>query len=142
MGRILIGLLKGVVVGGALGYLASRAGVEGGALTVGVAGLIGAVVGLICGKPLWRQETLWTPLLKAIVGFGVGVGITFAARKVLSGVHVPIAAIKGALELPLPEVPGLLGPIVGMLYGALIELDDAGGSPPPGAPGTTPPRAR
>jgi hypothetical protein len=127
MGRILIGLLKGGVVGAALGYLASRAGIESGLLAVLVSGVVGAVVGLICGKPVWRQDTLWTPLLKAVFGFGVGLGVTFLARKFLSGVHIPIAAIPGAAEHALPEVPALLATGIGLLYGAFVELDDAGG---------------
>ena len=127
MGRILIGLLKGGVVGAAVGFLANRAGITSGLLAMLVYGVVGAAVGLICGKPVWRQDTLWTPLLKAVFGFGVGIGVTFLARKFLSGVHVPIAAIPGATEHALPEVPALLAPAIGILYGAFVELDDAGG---------------
>lgn len=90
-------------------------------------GVVGAAVGLICGKPVWRQDTLWTPLLKAIFGFGFGIGVTFLCRKFLSGIHVPIAAIPGASGHALPEVPMLLAPLIGVLYGAFVELDDAGG---------------
>jgi len=90
-------------------------------------GVVGAVVGLLGGKPLWRHETLWTPLLKAIFGFGVGAGLNLVAHKFLGAVHLPIAAIPGATEHAFPDVPALLGPAVGMIYGALIELDDAGG---------------
>jgi len=126
--RILIGLLKGGVLGAVIGYLAGRAGIVGGPLGYVIYGVVGAVVGLLCGKPLWRHETLWTPLLKAIFGFGVGVGLNLVAHKFLGAVHLPIAAIPGATEHAFPDVPALLGPAVGMLYGALIELDDAGGS--------------
>ena len=75
----------------------------------------------------FEHETLWTPLLKAIFGFGVGVGLNLVAHKFFGAVHLPIAAIPGATEHAFPDVPALLGPAVGMLYGALIELDDAGG---------------
>ncbi|HEY4184639.1 MAG TPA: hypothetical protein VGP07_06185 [Polyangia bacterium] len=127
MGRILIGLLKGGVVGGAIGYFASRAGIAGGLVAMLVYGVVGAAVGLVCGKPVWRQDTLWTPLLKAVFGVGVGIGVTFLARKFLSGVHIPIAAIPGAMEHSVPEVPALLAAGIGVLYGAFVELDDAGG---------------
>jgi hypothetical protein len=130
MGRILLGLLKGGAVGAAFGYLAIRMNIASGTTALLLYGVIGAVAGLVCGKPLWRQETLFTPLLKAIFGLGVGIGATFLARKFLSGVHVPIAAIPGATEHAFPDVPMLLGPAIGFLYGALIELDDAGGSEP------------
>jgi hypothetical protein len=130
MGRILLGLLKGGAVGAAFGYLAIRMNIASGTTALLLYGVIGAVAGLVCGKPLWRQETLFTPLLKAIFGLGVGIGATLLARKFLSGVHVPIAAIPGATEHAFPDVPMLLGPAIGFLYGALIELDDAGGSEP------------
>ena len=125
--RILIGLLKGGVLGAAIGYLAGRAGFASGPMTYGIYAAVGAVVGLFCGKPLWRHETLWTPLLKAIFGIGVGAGLSLVAHKFLGGVHLPIAAVPGASDHAFPDVPALLGPAIGMIYGALIELDDAGG---------------
>jgi hypothetical protein len=131
MGRILLGLLKGGIVGAAIAYLAGRIGLATGTIALLMYGVIGAVVGLVCGKPLWRQETLFTPLLKALFGFGVGIGVTFLARKFLSGVTLPIAAIPGAAEHPFPDVPLLLGPAIGILYGALIELDDGAAATPP-----------
>jgi len=130
MGRILLGLLKGGVIGAVIAYLAERAGITSGTLALLVYGVIGAVAGLVCGKPLWRQDTLFTPLLKAIFGFGVGVAATFVARKFLSGVTLPIAVIPGAADHPFPDVPLLLGPAIGILYGSLIELDDGGASAP------------
>ena len=131
MGRILLGLLKGGIVGAAIAYLASRLGIVSGTTALLMYGVIGAVAGLVCGKPLWRQETLFTPLLKAIFGFGVGIGATLIARKFLSGVTLPIAAIPGAAEHPFPDVPLLLGPAIGILYGSLIELDDGAAALPP-----------
>jgi len=127
MGRILLGLLKGGIVGAAIGYLASRAGIHAGLVAMLIYGVVGAAVGLICGKPVWRQDTLWTPLLKAIFGFGVGIGLSFLARKFLSGVHIPIAAIPDAADHALPQVPALMAAGIGILYGAFVELDDAGG---------------
>jgi hypothetical protein len=131
MGRILLGLLKGGIVGAAIAYLAGRIGLVTGTVALLMYGVIGAVAGLVCGKPLWRQETLFTPLLKAIFGFGVGIGATLIARKFLSGVTLPIAAIPGATEHPFPDVPLLLGPAIGILYGSLIELDDGTAALPP-----------
>ena len=128
MGRLLLGILKGGVVGAAIGYLASRAGIASGAIAIIVYGVIGAAVGLVCGRPLWRQDTLWTPILKAIFGFGLGVGAAFAARKWLGGVHVPLSFVPGSDARPVSEVPALLGTAVGVLYGIFVELDDAAGA--------------
>ena len=52
--KLLVGILKGAVIGGALGYgayqLAIATGFSNGWLTFG---LIGAFVGLFVGKPIW-----------------------------------------------------------------------------------------
>jgi hypothetical protein len=127
MVRILLGALKGGVVGLGIGYLASRAGVTTGALALLAYAGIGALVGVVCGRPFWRHETIFTPLLKAIFGAGVGIGLYFLSRKFLSGMHVPIAAIPGSTDHPVSQVPAFIGTAVGALYGIFVELDDAGG---------------
>ena len=124
--RLVLGILKGAIVGAAIGYGAWKAGVGGGPLSFVVFGLVGALVGVICGKPLWRQETLFTPLLKSIFGFVVGVGLFYGARKILGGMHLALATGLGAPDRPLVEVPFLLGPLIGLVYGAFVEVDDGG----------------
>jgi hypothetical protein len=133
MGRLVLGILKGGVIGAVIGYLAGRAGVAVGVVAIIVYGAIGALVGLVCGRPFWRQETIWTPILKALFGFLLGVGVTFAGRKWLGGVHVPIAFLPGATNHALPDVPALFGTAIGVLYGALVELDDGAGADSPKA---------
>jgi hypothetical protein len=127
MVRILLGALKGGVVGAGIGYLASSGGVASGPLALLVYAVIGALVGVVCGRPFWRHETIFTPLLKALFGVGVGVGLYFLSRKLLGGLHVPIAAIPGSTDHPVSEVPAMIGTAVGALYGMFVELDDAGG---------------
>jgi hypothetical protein len=131
MGRILLGLLKGGLLGAAAGYFAGSAGVSAGPIAVVLYAAIGAAVGLVCGRPLWRQETFWTPVIKALFGVGVGVGLFFLARKVLGHTVLSIAAIPGSGTHPLAEVPALLGPIIGAVYGIFVEVDDgsSAGSP-------------
>ena len=124
----MFGIIKGGAVGAALGLLAGRLGVSTGAVAILFYGAVGAVVGLVCGRPIWKQETIWTPILKGLFGFGLGVGAAYAGLRWLGGVHIPIAQIPGAMDHPLPQVPGLFGPAVGILYGVLVEVDDAGGS--------------
>ena len=58
MGRILFGLFKGGVVGAAIGYLASRAGIHAGLVAMLIYGVAGAAVDLVCGKPVKHQNTL------------------------------------------------------------------------------------
>jgi len=124
--RLVLGILKGAIVGAAVGYGAWKVGLGGGPLSFVVYGLVGALVGVICGKPLWRQETLFTPLLKSIFGFAVGVGLFYGARKILGGMHLSLATGLGAPDRPLIEVPFLLGPLIGLVYGAFVEVDDGG----------------
>ena len=139
--RLVLGILKGAIVGAAIGYGAWKVGLGGGALGFVVYGLVGALVGVVCGKPLWRQETLFTPLLKSIFGFAIGVGLFYGARKVLGGMHLSLATGLGAPDSPLVDVPFLFGPLVGLVYGAFVELDDGSGSKPaastPAKPGPT-----
>jgi hypothetical protein len=131
MGRLLLGVLKGGVIGAAIGLLAAQVGLGAGAVGVVVYGAIGAVVGLLCGRPIWRQETIWTSILKAVFGFALGVGATFAGRKWLGGVHIPLAFVPGATDHAFPDVPLLFGAAIGMIYGVFVELDDAAGTTPP-----------
>jgi hypothetical protein len=124
--RLVLGILKGAVVGAAVGLGAAKIGIGGGALGYVVSGVVGALVGVVCGKAIWRQETLFTPLLKAIFGFGVGVALYLGANKLLGGMHLALATGMGAPDKPLVEVPILFAPLVGIIWGAFIEVDDSG----------------
>ena len=83
--KLILGLLKGALVGGAIGYGAFAAGMDGGLLWV-VYGVAGALVGLIAGRPLWalitdKDGTTWVSVLKALFGFGVGCGLYALVHK-------------------------------------------------------------
>src|SRR5688572_2150879 len=124
--RVVLGLLKGAVVGGVIGWAALKAGVGGGAGAWATYAVIGALVGIICGRPPWRQDTIWTPALKGLFGLGIGIGLYWLGRKLLGGVHIALPASLGvAPERSLAEVPLLLGPAIGALWGMLVELDDS-----------------
>ena len=125
--RLVLGVLKGAIVGGAVGAGAWKLGVAGGALAFVACGVVGALVGVVCGKAIWRQETLFTPLLKGIFGFAVGLGLYYVARRLLGGTHLAVATGFGAPDRPFVEVPFLIGPLVGLLYGAFVEVDDSSG---------------
>ncbi|HVZ71478.1 MAG TPA: hypothetical protein VHJ20_03810 [Polyangia bacterium] len=124
--RLVIGLLKGGLIGFGVGMLSWRIGMTGVPEFVD-AGVIGALVGVLGGRPPWRQETIWTPLLKGIFGIVIGVGLYWLAHKVLYGMRLDFATKLGAPDKPIPEVPVLVGPMIGAVWGALVELDDATG---------------
>jgi hypothetical protein len=127
MGRVILGLLKGGVVGAALGALAFKLGVAGGLAAVVLYALVGGAAGLLCGRPPWRQDTFWTSALKGLFGLAVGGGLYFLARKLLGGAHASFTAALGAPDRPLVEVPLLLGPAIGAIWGIFVEVDDSAG---------------
>jgi len=133
--RVLLGLVKGGIVGAAVGFAASRVGLGSGATAWLVYGVVGFLVGLVCGKPPWRQETLWTSIVKGVIGLAVCMGLFWVAGKVLGGMQAP-AQLLGALGITegraLVSVPALLGPLIGIVYGVFVEVDDGGKSAPTG----------
>lgn len=123
--RLILGLVKGLVIGAGVGYGAYYLGLVGVFhwLTYGA---IGALVGFLVGRPVWshlfdKSSTMWTALLKGIVGFGVGVGLFALAAKVWGGFPLTIADETRILH----DWQFVLGGAIGALYGAFVEVDDA-----------------
>jgi hypothetical protein len=135
--RVVLGILKGGLVGVAIGALAFKLGVTGGLPAYVAYGVVGGLVGIVAGRPPWKQETLWTSWLKGIFGFGIGLLLYWGAHKLLGGLHASFAAQLGAPpDRPLVEVPFLLGPAIGILWGVLVEVDDSVGAKPSSKPGS------
>jgi hypothetical protein len=128
MGRALLGLLKGGVVGAALGAGAFKLGIAGGILGTITYAVIGGLVGILCGKPPWRQDTVWTTALKGIFGAVVGGALYWGLGKILPGTHLAFTAKLGAPDRALIDLPVLVGPLIGALWGAFVEIDDGGSS--------------
>ncbi|MEO7734204.1 MAG: hypothetical protein ABIY55_24790 [Kofleriaceae bacterium] len=122
--KLVVGILKGAVIGGAVGYGAYA--LEG---TVAVSpwltyGVIGALVGLIAGRPIWslirdKNATSWVSILKAAFGFGIGCGLYALVAKVWH----PAAVMVG--DFDVFTWPVTLGGAIGAVYGGFVELDDA-----------------
>ncbi len=123
--RVLLGLLKGLIVGGAIGYGATKLGISGGPLAFATYAIVGFVVGLVCGKAVWRQPTMWTPALKGFIGAGLLALLYWPISKFLGGVQ--IAALNEAVgtpDRPLTQLPLALAPLLGVVYGIFVEVDD------------------
>ncbi|MCC6750201.1 MAG: hypothetical protein IT371_21215 [Deltaproteobacteria bacterium] len=122
--RLLLGLLKGGIIGGGLGYGFTQLGsiAQASWASYVLYGAIGALVGIVAGRPFWRHETFWTPLIKGLFGFGVGVGLYALAVKVLGD---PKLTFVG-LDARLSGAPYVLGGLIGILYGIFVEVDDGG----------------
>jgi hypothetical protein len=128
--RVLLGILKGAIIGEAIGYGAGRMGLGHGASGYVVYAATGFVVGLVCGKAIWRQETLWTPALKGLFGAGVLAGLYWGASRLL-GTMLPPVSLPATFAPPataLVDLPQLLAPALAVVYGVFVEVDDGGDS--------------
>jgi hypothetical protein len=128
--RLLLGLLKGAIIGGGLGYGAFALGLGGSWLWL-IYGAIGAMVGFWVGRPIWahltdKQSTIWTSVLKAVFGFGVGVGLWALGAKAAGDPVIDLQFLS-TTPRPLTAWQPVFGALVGALYGAWVEMDD-----PPG----------
>ncbi len=129
MTRALFGFLKGLIVGGAVGVGLLFVGGYSESLAsilayVGCA-VVGALVGLICGRPFWKTETAWIPILRVSIGAILGVGLYALAHAFVPSMHL----------FQLPEYTNtsvtlnsgiVLAPAIGILYGLFVEIDDGG----------------
>lgn len=102
LGRLLIGLVKGLVVGGLLGFGLVKLGmaVPGAVIAYLAAAVTGVMIGLVAGKPIWAKDAKIEAGAKAIVGALLGVGLMAAARH---WVMIPIPSqILGSLGAIAP----------------------------------------
>jgi hypothetical protein len=124
--RVIIGLIKGLVVGGAIGYGLLRLGWVTPAIAYLACALVGAVVGVVAGRAPWKAETIWTPALKMIVGALIGVGLAALGLHFAPAIDVAVKPLQVGLDaVPFRSGP-ILAPIVGILYGIFVEVDDGG----------------
>ena len=120
--RVIFGLIKGAIVGGGIAYLSLRLGMAEAAWAYLACALVGAIVGVVAGQPPWRAETIWTPVIKMLVGAIIGAGLCFVGFRFLPNPSFHVAELG---ELSLHSAP-LLAPIIGILYGIFVEVDDGG----------------
>lgn len=127
--RLLVGLLKGLAIGGAIGALLHFGGIP---VLPGWAAylLYGAVVGLagaLAGQPPWRQGAWVASILKFVFGFGVGAGLYALASHFL---HLPVDVLPDVPpNTELAQAPLAFAPAAAALYAMLVELDDGGEQP-------------
>lgn len=125
MFKLVVGILKGAIIGCALGYgafaLKEATDIAIPWLTYG---LVGGLVGLVAGRPIWsllrdKNATAWVAILRAAAGFGVGIGLYALIAKVWN----PPAVNVG--DYNIFAWPVTLGGAIGAVYGAVIEVDDS-----------------
>jgi hypothetical protein len=121
--RLIIGLLKGFSVGA----LVAAGLIEGLHLTAMpavllyvCAALVGALTGLVAGKPIWMRGAMIEVGLKAFFGALLGAGAMFAWRRWVGPAVDPILASQVPM---LAAAPYALAPVAAVL-GALFEVDN------------------
>lgn len=83
LGRLLLGMVKGLVVGGLLGLALVKLGMAVPVAIVAylAAAVVGVVIGLVAGKPIWAKDAKIEAGVKAAVGAIAGVLLMAAARQ-------------------------------------------------------------
>ena len=130
MGRALVGLVKGILIGGGIGFALLKLHNPQGILAFLFCALLGALVGVVCGQAPWKPATQWTPILKMVFGAAVGAGLYAVGHRFMPSMSISIDGVASKLSLQSATV---LAPIIGALYGLFVEFDD-GGSDTPTAP--------
>jgi predicted permease len=123
-------LIKGAIVGGGAGYGLLKLGWTGGFWTWVACAVVGAVVGVVAGRAPWQAETIWTPVVKMIFGAAIGLGLCALGLYLVPDKSFNLAQVG---ELHLHSGP-ILAPLVGILYGIFVEVDDGGAKKVAAAP--------
>lgn len=138
LGRLLVGIVKGLIVGSLLGFGLVKLGwaVPAAVVAYLAAALVGVLIGLVAGKPIWAKDAKIEAGTKAVVGAVLSLGLMAAARTWLL---VPLPISLGSLA---PEHATLGGfamtslAAIAALLGGFYEADNDPSSeeaPPAGA---------
>lgn len=140
LGRLLFGIVKGLIVGGLLGFALAKMGfIAPGAIVAYLgAAVTGVLIGLVAGKPIWAKDAKIEAGMKAVVGALLGAGLMWAVRRWLGGIPVPVSlGSLAAPNLSLHEAStyGTVGglaltslPVVSAVLGAFYDVDNTPGS--------------
>jgi hypothetical protein len=122
LGRLLVGMVKGLLLGALLGFGLVKLGwaVPGAVVAYLAAAVAGVVVGLVAGKPIWAKDAKIEAGTKAFVGALLSLGLMAAARHWLTmeipfptGALVPYhheaLTLGGFAMTSLAAIAGLLG---------------------------------
>jgi hypothetical protein len=126
--RLIFGLVLALIVGAAVAAGLARlgessfAGGSGTAVAYLAAAAVGALTGLIAGKPIWASDAKVEGGLKALFGALAAAGAMFALRQWATEVEVPMSFLGG--PGPVGELPAASLPLIAAVLGSLFGLDN------------------
>ncbi len=129
--RLFIGLVLGLIIGGlaAAVFVAGLKvlvfeGAGGLALAYLAVSIVGAVTGLIAGKPIWASDAKVEAGLKAVFGALLGAGAMFALRQWASSWTADLSFLGAGGPAAIGALPAASLPLIAATLGALFELDN------------------
>lgn len=137
LGRLLIGIIKGLVVGALVGVAFAKLGFATPLPVVAYLGAAaaGVLVGLIAGKPIWAKDAKIEAGMKALIGALLAAGLMYAARRFLT-MTLPFALspfFEQGVPIGATAVSSLAA--VAALLGGFYEADNDEAAAPPPKPG-------
>src|SRR3954467_6738846 len=127
LGRLLIGIVKGLIVGGLVGFGLAKLGLAppGASVAYLAAALSGVLIGLVAGKPIWAKDAKIEAGMKAFVGALLGAGLMYAARRWLT-MPLPVAiGDLAAANDSLGEAASSTGTVGGLAMTSLASIAGA-----------------
>ncbi|MFO0660978.1 MAG: hypothetical protein U0165_14275 [Polyangiaceae bacterium] len=125
--RLLIGVIKGLLLGG-LAYAGPAFGLHwafsGAFLAYVLAVVLGAMTGLIAGKPIWSSGAGIEAGLKSFFGMGLGALGLFLVHRFLPLDPLVNMIPQLSSQSPAPGYNLLALPIVSTLIAMLYEIDN------------------
>jgi hypothetical protein len=124
LGRLLIGIVKGLIVGGLVGFGLAKLGfaAPGAVVAYAAAALTGVLIGLVAGKPIWAKDARIEAGMKAFVGALLGAGLMYAARRWLTmPVPLPLGELGGG-NASLNEAASTAGTFGGLALTSLAAI--------------------
>ncbi len=124
LGRLLIGFVKGIILGGLVGFGLAKLGFAAppAILAYVAAAVTGVLIGLIAGKPIWAKDAKIEAGMKAVVGALLAGGLMYAARRFLT-MPVPLAlGPLGGFNESLNEAASSAGTIGGLALTSLAAV--------------------
>ncbi len=124
LGRLLIGIVKGLLVGGLVGFGLAKLGFAAPMAVIAylAAAVTGVLIGLIAGKPIWAKDAKIEAGMKAFVGALLGAGLMYAVRRWLT---MPLPFVLGPLSAAntsLGEAATSTGTVGGMAITSLAAI--------------------